>query len=75
VPGQWFTDQSCMLMRYAHVLLFDAEAKARITGPDQQAYDAINAVRTRADLPALSRLTTSAFIDAVINERAWEFAC
>ena len=74
VPGQWFTSQSLMLMRYAHVLLIYAEAKARTGGPDQAAYDAINAIRTRAGLSSLSGLSNNDFIEAVINERAWEFA-
>lgn len=74
VPGQWFTSQSLILMRYAHVLLIYAEAKAKSGGPDQAAYDAVNAIRSRAGLPALSGLSTNEFIEAVINERAWEFA-
>ena len=74
VPGQWFTSQSVILMRYAHVLLIYAEATARTNGPDQAAYDAINAIRTRAGLPTLSGLPKNDFIEAVINERAWEFA-
>jgi hypothetical protein len=74
VPGQWFTSQSLMLMRYAHVLLIYAEAKARTGGPDQAAYDAINAIRTRAGLAPLNGLSNADFINAVIDERGWEFA-
>lgn len=64
-----------ILMRYAHVLLIYAEAQARSGGVNADAYNAINAVRKRAglsDLPA--GLTDSEFINAVIDERAWEFA-
>lgn len=70
--------------RYADVLLLYAEAKAMSSGPDASAYEAINKVRRRAnrlpintpdasvDLqPGLDRIQ---FRDAVIDERAWEFA-
>ncbi len=57
------------------------EAKARGTGgPDQAAYDALNQVRlrgratgTKALSPA-DGLNASQFADAVVEERAWEFA-
>jgi hypothetical protein len=62
------------LMRYAHVLLIYAEAQARSGSVNQQAYDCINAVRSRAGLSPLSGMASSDFINAVINERAWEFA-
>lgn len=64
-----------LLIRYAHVLLIYAEAQARSGGVNTDAYAAINAVRKRAglgDLPA--GLSASDFINAVIDERAWEFA-
>lgn len=71
-----------VMMRYAHVLTVYAEAKARGTGgPDQAAYDALNQVRLRG-LPAGAKalslsdgLTAAQFADAVVQERAWEFAC
>jgi hypothetical protein len=71
-----------VMMRYAHVLTIYAEAKARGTGgPDQAAYDALNQVRLRG-LPAGAKaltladgLTATQFADAVVQERAWEFAC
>jgi len=71
-----------VMMRYAHVLTIYAEAKARGTGgPDQAAYDALNQVRLRG-LPAGTKpltpadgLTATQFADAVVQERAWEFAC
>lgn len=64
------------MIRYAHVLLIYAEAQARATGtPDDAAYTAVNAVRLRAGLPALTAgLSGPDFADAVVNERAWEFA-
>ena len=52
-----------------------AEAEARNQqGATQKAYDYINAVRERAmidDLPA--GMSLSDFIDAVLQERSWEF--
>ncbi|MFC5412700.1 RagB/SusD family nutrient uptake outer membrane protein [Larkinella bovis] len=71
-----------VMMRYPHVLTIYAEAKARGTGgPDQAAYDALNQVRLRG-LPAGAKpltpadgLTAAQFADAVVQERAWEFAC
>jgi hypothetical protein len=62
------------MMRYAHVLTIYAEAKARSGGPDQAAYDAINAIRQRAGLDPLVGLSADAFAAAVVQERAWEFA-
>jgi starch-binding outer membrane protein, SusD/RagB family len=61
-------------MRYAHVLAIYAEAKARSGGPDQQAYDAVNAIRERAGLELLSNLSADMFAKAVVDERSWEFA-
>lgn len=63
-----------VFMRYAHVLTIYAEAKARTDGPDQQAYDAVNALRIRAGLTPLSGLSAEDFAAAVVEERAWEFA-
>ncbi|UOE51039.1 RagB/SusD family nutrient uptake outer membrane protein [Mucilaginibacter sp. SMC90] len=63
------------MMRYAYVLTVYAEAEARATGtPDQLAYDCINAIRKRAGLPVLNGLSGAAFANAVVQERAWEFA-
>lgn len=63
-----------VMMRYAHVLTIYAEAKARSGGPDQQAYDAVNAIRERAGLDPLDGLSADDFAAAVVQERAWEFA-
>lgn len=70
-----------VMMRYAHVLTIYAEAKARsASGPDQAAYDALNQVRLRgwaagtAPLSPANGLTAAQFADAVVQERAWEFA-
>ncbi|QHT71697.1 RagB/SusD family nutrient uptake outer membrane protein [Rhodocytophaga rosea] len=70
----WASSLPFVMMRYAHVLTIYAEAKARSGGPNQQAYDALNAVRQRAGLEPLSGLSAEDFAMAVINERSWEFA-
>lgn len=72
------------IYRYADVLLLYAEAKAMSSGPDAPAYEAVNKVRRRAnklpiDTPDASvdlqpGLGVLEFRDAVIDERAWEFA-
>ncbi len=59
--------------RYAETLLLHAEAENEANGP-AAAYASINAVRTRAGLPALAGLTQTQFRDAVRQERSWELA-
>ncbi len=71
----YMSNNPVLMIRYAHVLLIYAEAQARSGSVSADAYTAINAVRKRAglsDLPA--GLTGNDFINAVIDERAWEFA-
>ncbi|WP_089785841.1 RagB/SusD family nutrient uptake outer membrane protein [Chitinophaga sp. YR573] len=72
----YMSNNPVIMVRYAHVLLIYAEAQARATGtPSGEAYAAVNAVRARAvlaDLPA--GLSGTDFADAIVNERAWEFA-
>jgi hypothetical protein len=68
------------LIRYSDVLLMIAEALNEINnGPDQEAYDAINQVRSRArTVPGMLQdyegLTYDQFRTAVYNERRWELA-
>jgi len=62
------------ILRLPDVYLIAAEAEARLNGATATAYGFINAVRKRAGLTDLATgLTKDAFIDAVIQERAWEF--
>ena len=61
------------LIRYAEILLIYAEASNEVSGPDQNAYEAINKVRTRAGLQDLSGLTQEEFREAVYLERRHEF--
>lgn len=64
------------LLRYADVLLVYAEAQNAADGsPNTEAYAAINSVRERAGLAALSGLTGTEFEEAVWRERAWELTC
>jgi hypothetical protein len=72
----YMSNNPVIMIRYAHVLLIYAEAQARATGtPDGEAYAAVNAVRLRAGLSELTAgLSGPDFADAVVNERAWEFA-
>lgn len=63
------------LLRYADVLLIYAEAANQAEGaPSAQAYGALNEVRTRAGLDALSGLSKAQFDAAVLDERNWELA-
>ena len=66
------------ILRYADVLLIYAEALARTTGVTTPALDAVNQVRRRAFNVTTSTydlspaLTTSQFIDAILQERSFE---
>ncbi|MBW3628908.1 MAG: RagB/SusD family nutrient uptake outer membrane protein [Gemmatimonadetes bacterium] len=62
-----------ILMRYADVLLMFAEAKIELGQIDQSVYDALNAVRTRAGMPAIPvGRTQQQLRDAVRYERRAE---
>lgn len=54
VPGyETISDADVVIIRYAHVLLMIAEAENEVNGPTQKAYDAVNTVRARSEMPAL----------------------
>jgi starch-binding outer membrane protein, SusD/RagB family len=62
------------ILRLADIYLVAAEAEARMNGGTAKAYGYINAVRSRAELPTLAAgLSKDGFIDAVLQERSWEF--
>jgi len=68
------TIRNIPILRLADVYLIAAEAEAKLNGPTALAYSYLNAVRTRADLQEIAPgLGNEGFIDAVIQERAWEF--
>lgn len=68
------SDLNWPVIRYADVLLMYAEAANEVGGPSVKAYEAVNAIRTRAELPALAGLTKDAFREAVWKER-WHELC
>ncbi len=66
-----------LITRYADVLLLQSEALNEINPLDPDKLNGINAVRLRANLPGLlltSVLTRDAFVDALVQERAWELS-
>ncbi len=68
------SDLNWSVIRYADVLLMYAEASNEVAGPSAKAYEAVNAIRTRAQLPALAGLTKDTFREAVWAER-WHELC
>ncbi len=69
------SDQDWIYFRYAEVLLNYAEARNEATGPDQTVYDAINAIRERAGMPALAEgLSQDEMRARIRNERRIELA-
>lgn len=66
-----------LITRYADVLLLQSEALNEINALDINKLTGINLVRRRASLPDLliaNVLTRDAFVDALVQERAWEFS-
>ncbi|MHA4809760.1 RagB/SusD family nutrient uptake outer membrane protein [Flavitalea flava] len=68
-----------IILRFADVLLMQSEAMNNLNPADAGKFNGINAVRTRAGLGAkLLSLSNTAgsddFINALVNERLWEFA-
>jgi len=62
------------ILRLADIYLIAAEAEARLRGATSKAYGYVNAIRHRAGLGELpAGLAKDAFIEAVLQERAWEF--
>lgn len=66
----------CPIIRYADILLARAEALNELVGPTDEALGLLNEVRDRADVPLLALedvSTPTAFREAILQERAWEF--
>ena len=61
-------------MRYAEILLIYAEASNEVSGPSANAYEAINMMRRRAELPELDGLSQSDFREAIWRERWYELS-
>ena len=72
--SDWEPSSNYPMLRLADVYLVRAEALNEANnGPDQEAYNAVNAVRNRAGLPGLAPgLSYQQFKDAVWMERGWE---
>ncbi|PWK78980.1 putative outer membrane starch-binding protein [Mucilaginibacter oryzae] len=67
-------DENWTLLRLPEAQLIYAEASNEVNGPTADAYAAVNAIRTRAQLPALSGLSKDAFRQAIWRERYHELA-
>ncbi len=81
VVSNWFntyTPRCFPLIRYAEILLDFAEARNEYLGaPDQQVYDAVEAIRSRAGLSPYQLapgLTREQMRDIILNERQKELA-
>ncbi|GAB3247068.1 RagB/SusD family nutrient uptake outer membrane protein [Larkinella harenae] len=68
------SDLNWPLMRFAEVLLTYAEAQNEVSGPTPEAYEAVNKIRRRANLPNLSGLTKEQLREAVWKERWYELS-
>lgn len=72
--GNGVGDENWTLLRMPEVMLIYAEAINEVSGPSTKAYAQINAIRSRAKLPALSGLSQGDFRTAVWKERYHELA-
>ncbi|MFC4872323.1 RagB/SusD family nutrient uptake outer membrane protein [Negadavirga shengliensis] len=63
-----------MIYRYAEVLLTYAEAANEAFGPTTEAYEAVNQIRRRAELPDLEGLSQQELREAIWKER-WVELC
>lgn len=73
VTGSASIRKPWVLFRYAEILLNYAEALNEASGPTQEVYDAVNAVRTRVKMPALpAGLSQSEMRARIHNERRVE---
>lgn len=66
------SDENFTILRLPEVMLIYAEASNEVNGPLQDAYDQINLIRERAELPPLSGLTKDEFREAIWRERYHE---
>ncbi|MEM8907833.1 MAG: RagB/SusD family nutrient uptake outer membrane protein [Bacteroidota bacterium] len=68
-------ENNMILYRYADVLMMYAEAVNELDGPTQDVYDAVNAIRRRANMPDLSPgLNQQTMRETIRHERHVEFA-
>jgi hypothetical protein len=70
-----YSQQDWVILRYADVLLMQAEAENELNGPTSTVYNAINAIRVRAGMPELpAGLTKDQMRDRIRHERRVELA-
>lgn len=76
MTGTSAEEPNYIVLRYAEVLLMIAEAANEVAGaPTAEAYTAVNAIRARAGIPAMTPgLAHDIFRDSVFNERRWELS-
>ncbi|AMJ66100.1 RagB/SusD family nutrient uptake outer membrane protein [Hymenobacter sp. PAMC 26628] len=72
--GNGSSDENWTLLRLPEVMLIYAEASNEAGAPTAKAYAQLNAIRSRAKLPALSGLNQADFRTAVWKERYHELA-
>ncbi|MRX63141.1 RagB/SusD family nutrient uptake outer membrane protein [Maribacter luteus] len=72
--GNGLSGKNVPLLRYADVLLTYAEAHNEVATADASAYNALNAIRSRAGLADVSGLSKEDFREEVWKQRFWEFA-
>lgn len=72
--GQSLGTSNHIIYRYAEILLYFAEAKNELSGPDGTVLNAINELRARGDVPALAGLSQTEMRDRIRNERRVELA-
>ncbi len=72
--GNGVGDENWTLLRMPEVMLIYAEASNEVGGPTPKAYAQLNAIRSRAKLPALAGLSQDDFRNAVWKERYHELA-
>ena len=64
-----------IVLRYAELLLMQAEAENEVNGPSTAAYNAINQIRSRVNMPEVATgLSQAEFREEVIHERKIELA-
>ncbi|MGK6350030.1 RagB/SusD family nutrient uptake outer membrane protein [Parapedobacter sp. DT-150] len=66
------SDLNWPVIRYANVLLTFAEASNEVNGPNTDAYEAVNAIRSRAELADLEGLSKEQLREAIWKERWYE---
>lgn len=68
------SETNYIVLRYADILLMYAEALNEVSGPSQEIYDALNAIRERSEMPPIAAThTRESLRDVIRHERRIEF--